>query len=158
MTAGRPRDLLLHPVVLVAIALLVVNDHVLKSAAPSWWTGKLSDLAGLVFFPLVLAACVDGVHRAARPRRLVATSAAWTAVVFTLVKTLPAATDAFRWAVGALQWPLQALASGSFHHAVAPVSAVTDPTDLFALPACAVALYLGSTSGTLSLLSTLRDP
>ena len=41
----------MHPVALAAIAVLVVNDHVLKSAYPGWLTGKLSDIAGLVFFP-----------------------------------------------------------------------------------------------------------
>ena len=36
---------------LVAIALLMLNDHVLKVIAPSWLTGKLSDIAGLYFVP-----------------------------------------------------------------------------------------------------------
>jgi hypothetical protein len=39
-----------------AVALLVVNDHVLKGAGvlPGWLTGKLSDFAGLFFFPILL--------------------------------------------------------------------------------------------------------
>ena len=40
------------PIAIFAIALLVVNDHVLKLACPGLVTGKLSDFAGLMFFPL----------------------------------------------------------------------------------------------------------
>ena len=35
--------------------LLALNDHVLKQAWPGWVTGKLSDVAGLVVAPAVLA-------------------------------------------------------------------------------------------------------
>ncbi len=45
-----------HPASLLAIALLLLNDHVLKAAIPSWMTGKLSDFAGLFFFPFLVAA------------------------------------------------------------------------------------------------------
>ena len=40
---------------LLGLALLVVNDHVLKQAFPGPVTGKLSDVAGLFVFPLFLA-------------------------------------------------------------------------------------------------------
>ncbi|MCC6617494.1 MAG: hypothetical protein IT341_00485 [Chloroflexi bacterium] len=45
-----PADGLLHPVVLGAIGLLLLNDHVLKTTTPGFVTGKLSDFAGLAFF------------------------------------------------------------------------------------------------------------
>ena len=45
-----------HPVTWLSIALLVVNDHILKVVYPSWITGKLSDFAGLFFFPFIVAA------------------------------------------------------------------------------------------------------
>lgn len=108
---------LLHPIALASIALLLVNDHYLKSEYPSWFTGKLSDVAGLVVFPLVLAALT---------RMPVAWAAAATAIVFALVKVVPAATDAYRHALGVLQ----ILIGGDGR----PVEAVTDPTDLVALP------------------------
>lgn len=38
------------------VAVLAVNDHVLKAAWPGWWTGKLSDLAGLYVVGAVAAA------------------------------------------------------------------------------------------------------
>ena len=47
---------LLHPAFLTALVVLVVNDHLLKAAAPSAVTGKLSDFAGLVVLPVLLCA------------------------------------------------------------------------------------------------------
>ena len=47
-----------HPLSLGAVALLLLNDHVLKQAFPSILTGKLSDFAGLFFFPFLLAVLV----------------------------------------------------------------------------------------------------
>jgi len=44
---------LTHPVTLMAISLLLLNDHVLKRLVPSALTGKLSDFAGLLFFPML---------------------------------------------------------------------------------------------------------
>jgi len=44
-----------HPLSLLSIALLLLNDHVFKVVSPSWLTGKLSDFAGLFFFPFIVA-------------------------------------------------------------------------------------------------------
>ena len=110
---------ILHPVCLVAIAVLVANDHYWKLAHPSWLTGKLSDVAGLVFFPALLAVLGRSTPRA------VAIATLATAVCFALVKTWVPATDAFRWTLGFVQAP--------WHPQ--PVFAVTDPSDLLALPA-----------------------
>jgi hypothetical protein len=43
---------------IVALIVLVANDHVLKGSAlaPAWLTGKLSDVAGLFLFPILLTA------------------------------------------------------------------------------------------------------
>ena len=49
-----PGDALLDPIALAALTLLVVNDHILKSAWPGFVTGKLSDIAGLAFFPILV--------------------------------------------------------------------------------------------------------
>src|SRR4051812_25547573 len=40
----------------VVLAVLLVNDHVLKVMVPSWLTGKLSDFAGLYCLPFALLA------------------------------------------------------------------------------------------------------
>ena len=46
-----------HPIFLVSLLLLILNDHVFKAQWPgSYWTGKLSDVAWLVVAPVVLGA------------------------------------------------------------------------------------------------------
>jgi len=44
-----------------AVAVLVINDHILKVWSPSWITGKLSDFAGLYFIPFVLLAAIFAI-------------------------------------------------------------------------------------------------
>jgi hypothetical protein len=41
--------------------MLLLNDHVFKIISPSWITGKLSDFAGLFFFPFIVAAGLSGL-------------------------------------------------------------------------------------------------
>ena len=75
-----------HPVTIAAVALLLMNDHVLKSAWRSSATGKLSDVAGLVFFPLLLGALIGSVApRRWSPRWIVAGCIAATALVFAAI-------------------------------------------------------------------------
>lgn len=143
----RPAHPLLHPVSLAAIALLVVNDHVLKAAWPGALTGKLSDLAGLAFFPLLLAAVAQQVRPALRLRPTVAVCAMLTALVFAAIKVWPLAGDAYRVGLGALQWPFRALGSLLAGHGVpglAPVRLTPDVTDLLALPAVLIAVWLAA--------------
>jgi len=143
---------LLHPVPLLAIALLLLNDHVLKAAFPgSWWPGKLSDFAGLAFFPLFLQALWEAgselAGRAWRPsRRLVVVAAVATAVVFALTQLWPLASDAYRVAWGTLYWPVGAtrsLLAGEGLPGWAPARLVADPWDLVAVPAAGLAVLAG---------------
>jgi hypothetical protein len=46
------------------MAVLALNDHVFKWAYPGWFTGKLSDFMGLIFFPVILDRLI-GSRRAA---------------------------------------------------------------------------------------------
>ncbi len=48
-----------HPLTLSCIAILLINDHLLKLSSPSWLTGKLSDFAGLFFFPFLFTAVLS---------------------------------------------------------------------------------------------------
>lgn len=48
-----------HPISLVAVVLLVLNDHIWKYQFSSWLTGKLSDFVGLGFFPLFMLALIE---------------------------------------------------------------------------------------------------
>ena len=45
---------ILHPWTIASIVVLFINDQYLKYAYTSWLTGKLSDFAGLIFFPILL--------------------------------------------------------------------------------------------------------
>jgi hypothetical protein len=122
---------MLHPVALAALTVLVLNDHVWKARYPGWVTGKLSDVAGLIVFPLVACALARVVVRA-RPERVLAAAIAATMLGFALVKLWPPATHACALAMGALQAPLSP----------SPVTIVRDPTDLLALPFALVAWWL----------------
>jgi hypothetical protein len=135
------------------VLLLVLNDHFLKTRFPGFVTGKLSDLAGLAFFPLLLQAVWElGQHALGRPwkpsRRALAVSVATTGVVFSLVKLWPPASEAYRWVWGLLQWPVAALVRavrGEELPGWFAVALVRDPTDLLALPALGIAAWIGST-------------
>jgi len=79
---------LTQPLTLVSLILLLVNDHVLKIVTPSWLTGKLSDFAGLFFFPFLLAALIAFIWRERLSARQVGALAfGITAVWFVLMKT-----------------------------------------------------------------------
>ncbi|MCZ7420369.1 hypothetical protein O7605_12670 [Verrucosispora sp. WMMA2121] len=137
---------LIHPVTVAATALLILNDQVLKAVYPGWLTGKLSDVAGLVMAPpllaVVLALLLAGCGRLPVLRRtvriagpgsgrtpsdlLAAVSIFVVGVGFTAVKATPegAATASAVWSV----------VSG-------PSVILADGTDLLALPALALAWW-----------------
>jgi hypothetical protein len=86
----------------VALALLLVNDHLLKGGGqvPGWLTGKLSDFAFLIVAPVLLAALVP---RALPRRRGLALAA--VALVYTAAEVSPAASDAIVAVMGAIGLP-----------------------------------------------------
>ena len=61
-----PGDLLIRPRAVVALVVLIVNDHVLKQRWPGLLSGKLSDLAGLVFLPLLIISVYELARAATR--------------------------------------------------------------------------------------------
>ena len=135
---GLPVGEALHPIALAAVVVLVVNDWLLKPLGPSAVTGKLSDLAGLVFAPVALSSAIGlALAVAARigarvdpslsRRRLILCTVA-TGAVFAAVKL-----DA-----GAAR-PMAALLSQLGR----PAHFVVDRSDLWCLPALAVALWIG---------------
>jgi len=142
------REPLLHPVALAAIALLIANDHVLKSRWPGFVTGKLSDVAGMIFFPLFAFVVVRAAGRIARrdfaARGALVACAAVTAIAFALVKTWAPARDAFEMALGAARWPIgavRALLAGEAPR-FARAAIVMDASDLIALPFVLVAIAI----------------
>ncbi|MBI3737974.1 MAG: hypothetical protein HY258_02890 [Chloroflexi bacterium] len=48
-----------HPLSLISIVVLLINDHIWKISNPSWLTGKISDFAGLFFFPFIIIAVMS---------------------------------------------------------------------------------------------------
>jgi hypothetical protein len=129
----------MHPVTLAAVALLVVNDWVLKPRlGPSVVTGKLSDIGGLVFAPVVLSSAIGLVqHGLARlgmridpslsRRRLVACIVA-TGAGFAAVKLFPVAATYLAEALSLMGRRAEIY---------------LDRTDLLCLPALAVAWWIG---------------
>lgn len=69
-----------QPFFLGAVGLLALNDHVLKQRWPSWWTGKLSDVAGVIVAGTAASVILG------RRRGLVAAG-----VAFAALKTVPGA-------------------------------------------------------------------
>jgi len=128
-----------HPVTLAAVLVLAVNDWLLKPRlGPSLVTGKLSDLAGLAFAPVVLSAAIGLVlHLAARlgarvdpslSRRRLALCMLATGAVFAAVKLDPTAAR---------------LLAELLSHFGRPAAIYLDPTDLLCLPALAFARWIG---------------
>jgi len=132
---------LLHPAPLAAIALLVINDHWLKATVPGWWTGKLSDFAGMAFFPLLLQAGWEtGLWLLRRPwgpsRRVLGVAIVATGAFFAGLQLVPGVARIWSWSLGTLQWPVRALAAaldGRPLPSVVPTVSTADPTDLIAL-------------------------
>jgi hypothetical protein len=72
-----------RPFLLLAVVVLVVNDHWLKAAFPGTFTGKLSDFAGPVVVMSLLAALLGRT-----------TAAVLTAAGFVALKTAPGVAEA----------------------------------------------------------------
>ena len=133
---GLPVSELAHPLSLVALTLLVLNDHFLKGAGllPGWVTGKLSDFAGLIFFPLLLTSLLNtGAHFLNQAARLLGlqftldeglrpwkiwSALGCSALVFSAIQISPTAVQLYR----------------GFVHFFGFSAVVTmDPSDLIAL-------------------------
>lgn len=123
---------LIAPAPLLATAVLVVNDHLLKARAPGLVTGKLSDLAGAFVMPLFVSAALALATSWPLPARL-AVGVAATAALLLAVKLSPALADGVARGLGALWTPLGPVRS----------RIVADPTDLVALPLALLAYAYG---------------
>lgn len=141
--SARQRALayLAHPFVVVSIVLLVLNDAAWKGAGPPWLTGKLSDFAGLVFFPGLLALGIGLVVPRAGARAVGLTSWWSSAVFFAAVKTVPAANAAYIDAIAVVRGPVQV---------------VLDPTDVLALAVMPIGWCLWNRLAAPTTRKTLR--
>jgi hypothetical protein len=123
----RALGALAHPVTLVAIAVLAINDHWWKHSYGSWLTGKLSDVVGLAFFPLLVALALALFAPRLSWRTSVRLSLATVGAAFLLIKSTTAGAE-FASVV------LSGIAGSSTLRA--------DATDLLALPALLVAAWV----------------
>lgn len=121
---GAPARALLHPLWLGALAVLATNDHLLKGSGllPGVVTGKISDFAGLVVAPVLLAAIL-GV----RTRRAFVVCHMAVGIVFAAIQLSEAAAAAMTFATGLVGHPWVI---------------TRDPTDLAALPALALSAHV----------------
>lgn len=115
-----------------AVALLGLNDWVLKAAFHNALTGKLSDLAGCFFLPLYCSALLSALGWRSATRLW--TGAGFTALLFTAIKLSPGAADVVCSALAPLARPL------GFH----TLRIVADPTDLIALVMVPLACRYGA--------------
>lgn len=140
---------MLHPLTVGSVLLLAVNDHWGKHHLAPALAGKLSDVAGLVFFPVFAVSLAEVAAAAMRCRmpgskfRLLTIAA--TGAAFTAMKTWAPATAAYDWCLGAVQWLVAGpwhLADGDPWGSLHRVRLVADASDLFALPALLAAWWI----------------
>lgn len=117
---------LLHPISVLALVVWVLNDHWWKGAHGNALTGKLSDLAGLVVFPLLVAFVV--ARRSSRP---VWWGIAVTTALFVAINVSDGAAS---------------VVSGALSLVMGPSRLTADPTDLLLLPVVAVPAHLWNTA------------
>jgi len=128
----------MHPVTLACVLALIVNDWVLKRHWHGGLVGKLSDIAGLAFAPVVLTAAIGlaltvaaklGAHvdPSLTRRRLLASIAA-TGACFAAVKLSPDAAAILVRLLSSLGRPAEIY---------------LDRLDLLTLPALAIAYWIG---------------
>src|SRR5688572_7200897 len=110
---------------MAALAVLVVNDHVLKTAHPGWVTGKLSDAAGMVLAPPLLAVLASLLAPRARFRPVAVGALVAVGVGFAFTKV----------------WVYGGQIASEVWSLITPSLVRSDPTDLLALPFLAVAWW-----------------
>jgi hypothetical protein len=128
---SRALHSLTHPIIIGAVALLLVNDHVLRVESPSWLTGKLGDLAWLAFAPIICALVVGWLvpRRLPQQERIVGLiSFGFIGVWFALAKTVPTVHAVTITALDAIV---------GWHGTLG-----LDPTDLLTLPALLLGWYV----------------
>jgi hypothetical protein len=131
----KAANLILLPSSLAAVALLGLNDHVLKAQFPGFLTGKLSDFAGLYFFPFFLLSTAATLVPAAGSKRALGVACWLTALVFSGVNLFPGISELYEHFVASIWHELGR---------TRPVVHVADGEDLIALPMAGLAYWVGS--------------
>jgi len=122
--AGPALAWLAHPISVAGLVLLLVNDHVFKQHWPGVVSGKLSDFAGMLMFPPLLAALSALALPRVRAKTLAVVALCLTGCGFFLIKFSG--------------YPAE-LASSALTAVSGPSLVRADRTDLIVLPALALA-------------------
>lgn len=137
-------SLLTHPVVIISVVAVVINDHWAKAAWSNHLTGKVSDAAGSLVLAALLAAGFVVLRRrwpgghntpATITTAVAAVAAAAVVVGVALAKTSGAGAHVAAWILGVARWPIGAAGALVLGNPVAPpstVSVVVDATDVLA--------------------------
>ena len=133
MNRGRLETSIAYSTFGVCLALLVVNDWFLKGSgiAPGWLTGKLSDFAGMVVAPVVLATLLSLARLPDATARIVAVGT--LAIGFVAIKVDATIAGQF-----------DAVVNATARRLFLPVAAhtIVDRTDLVALSMLAIGGWL----------------
>lgn len=135
-------DFVLSPAFLIALAILLLNDLVLKPHFPGTLSGIASDVAGMVFFPVFVVALAELASALlpckpwASPRWFTVATVA-VAVLFVLIKFTDVGGAVYTWAAGPVEGTVGQLLQ------LPQVGVVRDPWDLLAAPFGLVAVWLG---------------
>lgn len=135
-------DFLLAWPFLAAMAVLLINDFILKRWFPGPISGFASDAAGMVFFPVALVALAEGVSGLFPPRALARTwwfvlATALVATGFSLVKLTSWGEAAYE----AIASPIDRALGEAF--GLGGLGVVQDPWDLFALLLTPLPVWVG---------------
>lgn len=137
-------DFLLSWQFLVSLGILLVNDFVLKRYYPGAVSGFASDAAGMVFFPIGVAALVE-FAAALTPARPYARPA-WFVTATVVVGSSLVVVKVTDWGARAYETlvsPLDAALGTGL--GVAGLGVVQDPVDLLALLLAPVPVWVGLT-------------
>ncbi|HET7375196.1 MAG TPA: hypothetical protein VFK30_00720, partial [Anaerolineae bacterium] len=119
-----------HPLSIAAIAVVLLNDHLLRHVWPSWFTGKIGDFAWLIFAPFLLAALAGWlpIRSSNRDNLIGQGSIVAVGLIFGLAKTVPE--------FHSLTIKILETLTGW------PNVLRIDPTDLLTLPALFIAVWI----------------
>ena len=139
-----------HPLVLIMMVTWALNDHVLKDAYGQWWTGKLSDVSGLVVFPIMLYSLYE-VYYALQKRHpqsvqgAIYLSLLATGGILICINLFVSMEVLCGQIIAHLQWPFRAVWSLINKETLPPLNQLKttmDPTDLWTLPTLLIPYWI----------------
>lgn len=93
--APRILSRLAHPLVMLALGVILLNALIFQPLSPTWLTGKLADLAWMIVLPVVGASLLGLIWRG-QENRAFWISTVVISVSFVLAKTLPVVNSLLR--------------------------------------------------------------